>query len=616
MGKPGHQRSSARPRLEKPVTLQQWSSGSHDSPPHDALSFISSSDSDLRTSKDGNPRNAVDKISSTFFDQQSEHSPKLDPENKRWPEDKILAPQLNSSHLVKLCRQIDQLKVQMEGCTEVNQLVKELMTKVQDHEYILQTLRKELKSFETESIGSAQRLSSIKKELLHLVDLIHRTEDTILSKRSTQLKTAKSDRITQAGVPPRKDITNVTTRLSSSVETSGATSVDLSSYRLADIADMPKLFPNLLSLAIDNNQLTSLNDVNEGIILLSAANNKIRSESFAKFTRISRLNLSTNELSIVPLNLSATLTFANFAFNKITSLDGLQHCWSLHHLDCSHNDLGGTLDLSEFILPRLEVLILGNNKITSVLGLRRFPRVRQLCLEDNKLETLEIDIPFLKKLNLSSNRLERIVINKCKRLEKALMDHNSLAYTKFPSHVRSLSLQHQVHDSIVETTLHQTPILEKLILAGVGHTNYSPLIYLRTLTITKCHFKVLPSTFSTNFPNLVNLFLDDNKLEGIDSLNGLIRMRVVSLVKNRLKWSSIASALATSAANLVDLDFRDNPACFEVLPSNPNLFSSQVSRQESSEQYDGQSILQAKLAPSIKAQFPRLRRINGEFLVN
>lgn len=631
MNKPGYQRTSSRPRPENPVILPQWLSGSQASPPHDALSFISSSDSDRNLVKNDIPQEPFRKNSSSNVHQLSDRSfssgglSSNDHTSSRTMARgnnlEIHELSLLSSKFDKICHCVDQLKLQVDGCNSLAQQVNRLTSKVRDHEKVLQSFQSNIKALEAHSNENSKTLLNIKKENFQLSKTSNRSKTTVPLLNITQQHVESVDMEQQARGASTQCVLGDTTNLANLIKADSAISVDLSLCHLTNLEGLPNLLPKLLSLAVNNNQLTSLTEVNDGIILLSAANNKLSNENFKRFIRILRLNLAANRLINVPQNLLATLTFANFAHNKLVSLEGLQCCWLLHYLDCSHNNLHGPLDFSGFLLPRLQVLKLGSNRITEIYGLQNFPHVRKLCLKNNNLVSVVIDIPNLRTLNLSKNHLKRLGTKNCKKLEKVWLDHNYLSHTQFPSRLRLLSLQYQLGDTIVGTALCQTPLLDSLSLANVNKFNFSPLTYLRTLTITECQLKRLPSNFATIFPNVLNLFLMSNELENIDSLIGLSSVRMISLANNRLKWTDIAIALSLSAHCLSDLDFRGNADCFYINPPLAHgTFTQDNSRYHELKSNEGfllrekQSKSRTRVIGDVLKQFPLLRRLNGQIV--
>lgn len=161
----------------------------------------------------------------------------------------------------------------------------------------------------------------------------------------------------------------------------------LSNNKLRQVDAVSKL-PHLLTLQIDNNEVTSLDCL-----------------TTAEMPWCQRLDLSTNKLGqLPPLAALERLRFASFASNTITTLEGFGDHRTLEELQLQENQLTTLAGLGT--LHSLKKLVLSGNQLTTLEGLNA-PVLRELDLGRNKLASLEhIDgAPELKDVDLSENQL-------------------------------------------------------------------------------------------------------------------------------------------------------------------------------------------------------------------
>lgn len=144
------------------------------------------------------------------------------------------------------------------------------------------------------------------------------------------------------------------------------------------------------TLVLRNLGVTELPDRWQAMQMLTAVHasrNKLRTSppSFAQLSNLEELDLRKNELSYVPLEILSLpkLRVLNLSDNRITSLDGVDQLSGLESLDISFNRVRH--------LPQ---------------GLSSLPRLKTLDLSANSLAGFPLqdgDYPVLEELRLSGN---------------------------------------------------------------------------------------------------------------------------------------------------------------------------------------------------------------------
>jgi len=165
--------------------------------------------------------------------------------------------------------------------------------------------------------------------------------------------------------------------------------VVLSHNKLNDIAAVTKL-PHLLTLRIDNNEVASLDCVKE--------------DTEELLPHCQRLDLSANKLTALPsLGSLASLRFAIFAGNAITSLEGFGNHPVLEQLELQDNQLTALAGLGE--LTALKRLVLSGNQLTSLEGLNA-PCLTHLVASKNQLTSLAgvVGVPCCEELDIRENQ--------------------------------------------------------------------------------------------------------------------------------------------------------------------------------------------------------------------
>ncbi|EGW31817.1 uncharacterized protein SPAPADRAFT_67833 [Spathaspora passalidarum NRRL Y-27907] len=362
--------------------------------------------------------------------------------------------------------------------------------------------------------------------------------------------------------------------------------ITLSHFDLENTKDLDQFLPGLQRLDISNNQIQYLSGIPSRILDLDLSNNNISDiTSFRDLSDLSMVDLSQNSLvRLNNLSRNIHLSELHLANNSIVSLDGLQELVKLTILDVSGNKLSGKLDFSQFYWPNLQVLNISDNQITSLVGWEEVTDLNVLLANDNQLTNFVAARPnySLKKLGLKFNNLKAIDIDKLFDLRTLRIDGNQL------EHISSLKNLHNIEDisaksqspNVLSTIVASTPRVSNLDLSGNGYYFNSPIFQptplgaVTKLTLSALGLEVIPSTFATLFPSVIDLNLNFNKLNDISHLASL-KLRKLYLVGNELPRKpsisdslvcTLYNSLRKSRSSLISLDLRMNPLTHDIYP--------------------------------------------------
>ncbi|RPA85420.1 PP2C-domain-containing protein [Ascobolus immersus RN42] len=242
------------------------------------------------------------------------------------------------------------------------------------------------------------------------------------------------------------------------------TYLDVSNNRLEELdhASLDK-HPLLVSLNVSNNRLTTLPN------------------SFAAFKSLRTLNVAANILDTFPLCLCdlVTLKDIDISFNRIQTIPpqigklvqlerfmatnnrlsgsfpaAFGSLINLKELDVRYNEIKDLDVLTE--LPKLELLLAGHNKVTTLE--RAFPKIRALHLNHNPLNVFALNqqMPTLTVLNLSNGSMTSFdegLCDKLPNLHKLSLDCNGIM--SFPAGLGKL--KHLEHLSCYSNSLTRIP---------------------------------------------------------------------------------------------------------------------------------------------------------------
>ncbi|KAH9846436.1 hypothetical protein C2E23DRAFT_890881 [Lenzites betulinus] len=326
------------------------------------------------------------------------------------------------------------------------------------------------------------------------------------------------------------------------------TSIDLSHRNLDSTARLKEFLPRLDSLSLH---------------LLSLEN----------------LDISRNQIdSLRQLDCLRHLRELRADGNHIDSVDGLQKMDGLIKLSLQANEIC-ELDLHEYKWTRLEMLNLSQNRIGSVGGLGSVPSLVSLNLDNNSLGELEPEVamPRLRILRVSGNRLQTLNAAPFPNLRTLYADNNSLgtivkAYRL--AKLENLSLRNQSSRAGLTFSIRDVRDVKRLYLSGnplkPGFLS-EPCYNLVYLELAACRLITLPADFARSVPNVRVLNLNYNFLEDPSPLEGLTRLRKLTIIGSRIKGAKQLVRVLRGMKDMEMIDFRQ--VLFTLLcasiPMNP-----------------------------------------------
>ncbi|KAJ7366542.1 hypothetical protein DFH08DRAFT_834757 [Mycena albidolilacea] len=368
--------------------------------------------------------------------------------------------------------------------------------------------------------------------------------------------------------------------------------VDLSERRLESAARLKEFLPALDALNLNANQLSWLSGIPGGVRTLSVASNRLTGlTSYSHLLNLENLDISRNEVdSLRQLACLRHLRELRADGNTIASVEGLERMDGLVKLSLEGNALRA-LDLQPFRWTRLEMLNVSGNRLERVDGLAGLQALVALNVDDNLLGTLDAGgtMPRLRILRASGNRLRALQVHWFAGLRTLYADTNALegeallavapastaktvgrAAGKAASgssalgKLENLSLRNQACGRAQGLRLDFEDVRDakRLYLSG----NALPANFLSAacynlvyLELANCRLATLPPGLATLTPNLRALNLNYNFLEDVRGLEGLARLRKLSVVGARLKGTKEIIRVVRGLPEVEVLDFRMNP---------------------------------------------------------
>ncbi|KAI0629876.1 hypothetical protein C8Q77DRAFT_1064510 [Trametes polyzona] len=346
-------------------------------------------------------------------------------------------------------------------------------------------------------------------------------------------------------------------------------SIDLSHRNLDSTARLKEFLPRLDSLSLNSNQLAWLSGVPGTVRTLSVASNLLTGvTSFSHLLNLENLDISRNQIdSLRQLQCLRHLRELRADGNQIGSVDGLQKMDGLIKLSLQGNEIR-ELDLHEYKWTRLEMLNLSHNRISSVQGLGSVPSLVALNLDNNSLNELEPEeaMPRLRILRLSGNRLQALNAAPYPNLRTLYADNNALgtiskAYRL--TKLENLSLRNQSgRNGGLSISIRDVRDVKRLYLSGnplkPGFLS-EPCYNLVYLELAACRLIKLPADFARMVPNVRVLNLNYNFLEDPSPLEGLTRLRKLTIIGSRIKGAKQLVRVLRGMRDMEMIDFRMNP---------------------------------------------------------
>ncbi|CCH44622.1 Leucine-rich repeat receptor protein kinase EXS [Wickerhamomyces ciferrii] len=329
--------------------------------------------------------------------------------------------------------------------------------------------------------------------------------------------------------------------------------VDLSRRNLISVKCLNEFIPNLISIDLDYNNITTIEGLSSNLTKISISHNKISNNflNFSKFQYLHKLDISFNKIDNMQVftNLR-NLRSLNLSNNEIKEFIELR---SLQHLNLSKNKIKNSIDFTKFeknSFLDLESLDLSYNEIPKII-LTNLPKLRSLKINNNKdfLKTFELNesIPNLKKLNLIGNaNLKKIVFfNKIINLKSLSFDGGSTIINGDLPQIEVLKI---VNDFKLEN-----------FLKSIDNNNSLRLNkHILKLSIKNCG---IDSNF-LNSLKIINLF---PHLQKINLENNNIKMTNINLITFLKKFKNLTQVKLDNNPIINDLKDEQDKKLFKLM---------------------------------------------------
>ncbi|KAK2459660.1 hypothetical protein APHAL10511_008305 [Amanita phalloides] len=344
-------------------------------------------------------------------------------------------------------------------------------------------------------------------------------------------------------------------------------SIDLSNKRLESVTRLKEFLPQLDVLNLNTNRLSWLSGVPVTVRTLSVAFNCLTElTSYSHLANLEHLDISRNEVeSLRQLACLRHLHELKADGNKITSLEGLDRMDGLVKLSVQGN-LISSINCKQFKWTRMEMLNMSDNRLDNVRGLASLQSLVALNMDNNQVEKLDADgsMPKLRILRISGNKMQELNAGSFPNLRTLYADNNALVNLiklERLSKVENLSLRSQRGRGLNVLT-RDVRDAKRLYLSGnaIKRGFFDEHCYnLVYLELARCRLTALPEEMALLVPNLRVLNLNYNFLEDVRALEGLTRLRKLTIVGSRLKGTKGVIRLVQRMREAEELDFRMNP---------------------------------------------------------
>jgi Leucine-rich repeat (LRR) protein len=365
--------------------------------------------------------------------------------------------------------------------------------------------------------------------------------------------------------------------------------VDLRDKNLSNLHKLDEFCENLEEIDASNNKISQLDGVTRSVRDLRISHNCLTDlTAWGHLTNLQYVDVSNNELeSLSAFKHLYHLRSIRADNNMITSIDGIGQLDALLTLRVRGN-LIESVNFKNTGLQKLTDLDLAGNLINNVSSLKDLRSLSDLNLDGNKIDDFyhigsEL-ITTMKYLRLNDNALREIDVSSFPNLRLLSLDRNHLGNIRGllkAKHLDSLSLREQNGAEPLDMSfLSEAFEVRKLFLSGNLLDTFNPktrFLNLQYLELASCGLQALPSNLGQMICNTRVLNLNYNALSGISSLAGIVRLRKVHLVGNRLTDAITDVETLSKWSNLTSIDMRSNPSTLGFYPPASDAVATQAS---------------------------------------
>jgi Leucine-rich repeat (LRR) protein len=354
--------------------------------------------------------------------------------------------------------------------------------------------------------------------------------------------------------------------------------VDLRDKNLSNLHKLDEFCENLEEIDASNNRISQLDGVTRSVRDLRISHNCLTDlTAWGHLSNLQYVDVSNNELeSLSAFKHLYHLRSIRADNNMITSIDGIGQLDALLSLRVRGN-LIESVNFKNTGLQKLTDLDLAGNLINKVSNLKDLKSLSDLNLDENKLDDFhqiasEV-MTTVKYLRLNENELRDVDVSSFPNLRLLSLDRNHLGKIRGllkTTHLDTLSLREQNGAEPLNTSfLSEAFEVRKLFLSGNLLDAFNPkarFLNLQYLELASCGLQALPSNLGHMICNTRILNLNYNALSGISSLAGIVRLRKLHLVGNRLTDAITDVETLSKWSNLTSIDMRSNPSTLGFYP--------------------------------------------------
>ncbi|KAI8341903.1 hypothetical protein BC941DRAFT_466802 [Chlamydoabsidia padenii] len=340
-------------------------------------------------------------------------------------------------------------------------------------------------------------------------------------------------------------------------------SLDLSHQQLTAIHQLETLTPVLETLIISHNQIKSLSDLPLSLKILKAKSNRLTDiEGFRSLHLLEYLDVCDNALETFDgMGSFYYLKVLMAENNKLRSCQALHQMHGLVKLKLRGNAID-RLNFDHASLYHLEILDVSYNRIQCLETLNGIPKLHELNLDRNEIESMVLTHPIktLRVLKLNYNRLRVFDGQLFPNLRTLYLDNNRLEHLKTFYHMiqlDTLSIRDQQCAHMKDWSGARKLYLSGMPVKQIDHKVH--FINLEYLELCGGQVEEISSDFASQVPQLRILYLSHNYLKHIGPLKHHQRLQKLVLIDNRFRKLGHLLEIARSLPRLQYLDTRNNP---------------------------------------------------------
>ncbi|KAL7267261.1 Protein nud1 [Rhizina undulata] len=319
----------------------------------------------------------------------------------------------------------------------------------------------------------------------------------------------------------------------------------LSDRKIETLHTLNEWCPRIEELDASNNQLGQLTGVPDTVKDLKVIGNCLSGIThWGHLVNLQYLDLSRNGLdSLEGLAGLRHLREIRADDNEIVDLEGVMNMEGLMVLRARRNKLK-RVDLAKSSLNRLTELDLRGNEIEKIAGLENLPSLIHLNLDQNKLNDLGLKersrLETLRSLKLTQNIFKTLDVSQFPTLRILYIDNNRLARVDGLSRAKNLESISMREQDVPECSLPMERMYEarKIYMSGNPIRNLEfklDFLNLQYLELASAQLTELPKDFGQMFCNARVLNLNYNAITDLKPLYGMLRLKKLLLVGNRVK---------------------------------------------------------------------------------